>query len=136
MMAGGMARPISAAVPAEIQRGRPPSAIGQMTGVKPMPGAPGKGGGMPGFGRMPTPKPGGGAFTSMPSKPMKPMPGPGLRGGPAPMPGPGLRGGPAPMPPVLRTQGPASMPMGMAKGGKVTRADGCCMKGHTKGTMK
>lgn len=93
--------------------------------------------GKPGFGRMPTPPPSpGGAFTSMPSKPIKPMP------------GPGLRGGPAPMPPMLQTQGPATMPggvrgtsgpkpalMGMAKGGKVTRADGCCMKGHTKGTM-
>lgn len=24
----------------------------------------------------------------------------------------------------------------MAKGGKVTRGDGCCMKGHTKGKMR
>lgn len=28
------------------------------------------------------------------------------------------------------------MVKGYAKGGKVTRGDGVCMKGHTKGTMK
>jgi hypothetical protein len=27
------------------------------------------------------------------------------------------------------------MTKGYVKGGKVTRADGCCMKGHTKGKM-
>ena len=27
------------------------------------------------------------------------------------------------------------MTTGYLKGGKVTRADGCCMKGHTKGRM-
>ena len=27
------------------------------------------------------------------------------------------------------------MTKGYVKGGKVTRADGCCMKGHTKGRM-
>ena len=28
-----------------------------------------------------------------------------------------------------------SAPIRMAKGGKVTRGDGCCMKGKTKGKM-
>lgn len=28
------------------------------------------------------------------------------------------------------------VPVGMAKGGKVGRGDGCCMKGKTKGTMR
>jgi hypothetical protein len=88
---------------------------------------------MPGGGRSPIPVPPGlkrpmpmpmpgkpapgkpGFSLTQPSKPMPPV----LRGGPAPMPGPVLRGGPG----------------GMAKGGKV-RGDGCCMKGHTKGTMK
>jgi len=27
------------------------------------------------------------------------------------------------------------MTTGYLKGGKVTRGDGCCMKGHTKGRM-
>ena len=96
--------------------------------------------GKPGFGRMPTPPPSpGGAFTSMPSKPS--IGGPGVRR-PMPMPMPGkpsidgpvLRGGPAPMPGGVRgVSGPKPALMGMAKGGKI---DGCCMKGHTKGTMK
>ena len=29
-----------------------------------------------------------------------------------------------------------AMPMRMAKGGKAKKMDGCCMKGHTKGTMR
>ena len=64
-----------------------------------------------------------------PKRPMpgQPMPMPGMR--PMPMPG-GVRGmagpKPAPMP---------GRPQLMAKGGKVTRADGCCMKGKTKGKM-
>lgn len=28
------------------------------------------------------------------------------------------------------------VPTGMAKGGKVTRGDGCCMKGRTKGMVR
>lgn len=50
--------------------------------------------------------------------------------GPKPMPVKPMPGG------IRGMSGPKPALMGMAKGGKVTRADGCCMKGHTKGTMK
>ena len=38
----------------------------------------------------------------------------------------------------MRTMGmnKGGMVKGYAKGGKVTRGDGACMKGHTKGKMK
>jgi len=38
----------------------------------------------------------------------------------------------------MRTMGmkKGGMVKGYAKGGKVTRGDGACMKGHTKGTMR
>ena len=106
-------------------------------GDMPMPrvGLPGKPGmpGRPGMGDMPkvslprgpAPMPGRPGMGDMP------MPGPALRGGPAPMPGPALRGGPAPMPAMAMAKGGKAKKM--AKGGKI---DGCCMKGHTKGTMR
>ena len=129
----------------------PPMAGAPTEVATPMPGKPGMPG-RPGMGDMPRiglpGKPGMPGRPGMPPKPGMPgrpgmgdMPRIGLPGKPG-MPGPVLRGGPAPMPgPVFRTQGPASMPA-MAKGGKAKKMakggkiDGCCMKGHTKGTMR
>jgi len=99
--------------------------------------------GRPGMGDMPMPRVGLPGKPGMPPKPgMGDMPRIGLPGGPAPMPGPALRGGPG-MPGSVLRGGPAPMPaMAMAKGGKAKKMakggkiDGCCMKGHTKGTMR
>ena len=41
---------------------------------------------------------------------------------------------PAPKPPAEPKPAPTPKPKKMAKGG-VTRADGCCVKGHTRGKM-
>ena len=84
-----------------------------------LPGKPGKPGmpGRPGMGDMPR--------IGLPGKP-----GPALGGGPG-MPGSVLRGGPALMPAMAMAKGGKAKKM--AKGGKI---DGCCMKGHTKGTMR
>lgn len=62
--------------------------------------------------------------------PASPRPGRPMIAGPKPMPVKPMPGG------IRGMSGPKPALMGMAKGGKVTRADGCCMKGHTKGTMK
>jgi hypothetical protein len=66
-------------------------------------------------------------------RPMGPAP---MTGGPKPAPMP--MAGTRPMGPAPMTGGPKPMPM-MKKGGKVSsaskRADGCAIKGKTKGKM-
>ena len=107
----------------------------------PMPGKPRPG--KPGFGLMPTPKPDGGAFTSMPSKPIGPV----LETqGPDSMPNPGSavggsrggKGGPRPMGPgqVAQMAQLADMAgMQRMKGGGYLKKniDGKASKGKTKG---
>lgn len=67
--------------------------------------------------------------------PVKPMPG-GIRGTSGPKPATALVSQPRrPVSSAVPAEMQRGGARGMAKGGKVTRADGCCMKGKTKGKM-
>ena len=146
MMMGGMARPISGSVPAEMQRGRPGS-MGPGSGMAPRPGGPGMG--RPGMVMPPRP---GGPGMGRPGMPPSMGPG-GMPRPPAGGPGMGRPGMPpagAGMMEAMLNNRAAGMKkggkvakkadggavMGYAKGGMASRGDGCCMKGKTKGTMK
>jgi hypothetical protein len=89
------------------------------------------------------PKPGG--APRMPQEQVRPLPTPPRGAAPTPMPQQQVR--PLPTPP--RGAAPTPMPIkqvpmmkkggavkAYAKGGKVGRGDGCCMKGKTKGVMR
>ena len=126
MLGGGMA---SMPMPGGGNLGKRPM---PMPGKRPMP-MPGSDG--PGISRGgPAPMPGGmpqESYVGSPSRPVRGMPSmPPVIMGPAPKPVRDMsqRGGPGGM-------AKGGMVKGYAKGGSATRADGCCMKGKTKGKM-
>ena len=130
MMMGGMARPISGSVPAEMQRGRPGS-MGPGSGMAPRPGGPGMGRpGMPpsmGPGGMPRPPAGGPGM----GRPGMPPAGAGMMEAMLNNRAAGMKKGGK-----VAKKADGGAVMGYAKGGMASRGDGCCMKGKTKGTMK